>query len=127
MRPSKSVSLPLLLLFLSVSSAALTFAQAHGRVLYPLPAYPACGQPLTPLIADADGNLYGTDRTAATHTLDVFLNCPLLKRMARDRLTFLQRPGRKRAIWRTRIRRAGNLYGTAGQPVAPTTRVLFLN
>jgi len=60
MRSSTSLrSWPLLPLLL-FSASTFIFAQAHGHVLYPLPAYPACAQPLTALIADADGNLYGS-------------------------------------------------------------------
>ncbi len=60
MRSSTSLrSWPLLPLLL-FSASTFIFAQAHGHVLYPLPAYPACAQPLTALVADADGNLYGS-------------------------------------------------------------------
>jgi uncharacterized repeat protein (TIGR03803 family) len=59
MRPSTSACLSLVFLF-PFSSIAPISAQPHGRVLYPLPAWPACGQPLAPLVSDNRGNLYGT-------------------------------------------------------------------
>jgi hypothetical protein len=62
MRPSKTVCLSLLPLFL-LSVPTPTFAQAHGHVLYPLSPYAGCGDPITPLIADKHGNLYGTGLT----------------------------------------------------------------
>jgi len=60
MRAPKLASLTLLLLFFSLIASPTAFAQTHGRVLFALAPYPNCGAPLTPLIADKFGNLYGT-------------------------------------------------------------------
>ncbi|MGC2476967.1 MAG: choice-of-anchor tandem repeat GloVer-containing protein [Candidatus Sulfotelmatobacter sp.] len=60
MRTPKLAKLPLSLLFFFLLASASAFAQTRGRVLYALSPYPNCGAPLTPLIADKHGNLYGT-------------------------------------------------------------------
>lgn len=60
MRPSKLTRRPLPLLFFLLLAGASAFARTHGRVLYALSPYPNCGDPITPLITDKHGNLYGT-------------------------------------------------------------------
>jgi uncharacterized repeat protein (TIGR03803 family) len=60
MRPSTSDRFWLLLLLLTLSRPTLTFAQARGHTLFALAPYPECGDPVTGLIADEHGNLYGT-------------------------------------------------------------------
>lgn len=59
MGPSSTARL-CLLLFLPLLAPALASAQAHGRVLYALSPYPGCEDPVTGLIADSHGILYGT-------------------------------------------------------------------
>jgi len=62
MRPSRCACLFLLLVLLPSVPAQL-LAQVRGRILYTLAPYPACGDPVSGLIADAHGNLYGTTLT----------------------------------------------------------------
>jgi uncharacterized repeat protein (TIGR03803 family) len=65
MAPSMSVGFSLFLV-LSFLYPTLTFAQANGRVLYPLSPYPGCGDSVTALTADSHGNIYGTTLTGGS-------------------------------------------------------------
>lgn len=48
------------LLPVQLPSPTAMFAKTHGQVLFPFPAPPACGSPLATLVADKNGNFYGT-------------------------------------------------------------------
>ncbi len=113
MRPSKSVSLALLLLFLSLSSSALTFAQAHGSVLYPLPAYPGCGHPLTALAADTAGNLYGSGSNSGdAHAGCIFELSPSKSGWRETVLHAFSGPDGGAPYGALTFDATGNLYGT---------------
>lgn len=60
MRPSKLAGICVSWLVFPLSATAFMFAQAHGHILDPLSPYPNCGAPVTAVIADEHGNLYGT-------------------------------------------------------------------
>jgi uncharacterized repeat protein (TIGR03803 family) len=126
MRPSKFARLFLPLLLLSLAAPASMSAQARGRVLYPLPAYPACGQPLTPLIADADGNLYGTGLNSGdAHAGCIFELSPSGAGWRETVLHSSSGPDGSGPDGALVFDSAGNLYGTAGQGGAYDEGVVF--
>jgi uncharacterized repeat protein (TIGR03803 family) len=115
MRPSSTTFVCLLLLLL-FSTPTFTLAQARGRVLYPLPAYPGCAQPLTTLVADADGNLYGTGSNGGdAHGGCVFELSPAGAQWAET--VVLEFNGADGSDPRGGLvfDGVGNLYGTAGR------------
>jgi uncharacterized repeat protein (TIGR03803 family) len=114
MRPS-CIPFTCVLLLLLFSETTFTFAQARGRVLYPLSPYPGCGDSLTALIAERNGNLYGTASTGGSANNGCVFGLSPSRTGWQETIIYsfdgTDGSGPRGALV---FDRAGNLYGTAG-------------